>query len=221
MALSSSQIGEQIRILRRERGWTLQELSGKAGISLSALSKIETAQVAPTFDTLLKIARGLGMAFDTLLAQASGPDPEAPARAGGRLVVTKKANTVGFSTGMYDYEVHANALRRKHMTPLIMEIKARSAEEVTSWSSHEGEEFIYVLKGRVALHTEFYEAVIIEAGESAYIDSGMAHMFLNVGEGEAAMASICYSNSLDRSAFIAAGLGEDGDVLPEMVRETL
>ena len=45
---------------------------------------------------------------------------------------------------------------------------------MTSWSSHEGEEFILVLKGLVELHTEFYEPARLEAGDSAYIDSGMA-----------------------------------------------
>lgn len=221
MALSSGQIGEQIRILRKERGWTLQELSGRAGISLSALSKIETAQVAATFDTLVKVARGLGMSFDTLLAQVNGPDSEGPSKAGGRLVVTRKAEALGFSTGMYDYEVHANSLRRKYMTPLIMEVKPRSIADVTNWSSHEGEEFIYVIEGRIALHTEFYEPVALDTGDSAYIDSGMAHMFVNIGDGKALMASICYSNALDRPALAGAGLAEDGAPLGESLREIL
>ena len=200
MGLDSHQIGDRIRFLRKERAWTLQGLSARSGISLSALSKIENAQVAPTFDTLTKVAQGLGVEFDALLSQASGSEVEMqmPARGGGRLVVTRKADAVGFSTEMYEYEVHANALRKKYMTPLIMEIKARSPADVTSWSSHEGEEFIYILKGTIALNTEFYEPVVLEAGDSAYIDSGMAHMFLNLGEGDAIMASICYSNSVDR-----------------------
>ena len=221
MGLSSAQIGERIRILRKEKGWTLQDLSARAGISLSALSKIETAQVAATFDSLVKVARGLEVAFETLLSQVSGADIEVPARGLGRLVVTKKADTVGFSTGMYDYEVHANALRRKYMTPLIMQIKARSPSDVTSWSSHDGEEFIYVIAGKTALHTEFYEAVTLETGDSAYIDSGMAHMFLNLGEEDAIIASICYSNAIERPMFGSAGSGDDGVPLPETIRELL
>lgn len=192
------QLGERLRTIRKDMGWTLQNLARRSGVSLSTLSKIENAQVAPTFDTLLKAARGLGITFETLLAQAAAEPPSPPdRRVGGRLVVTRKDDALGFSTGMYDYRVHANGLRRKHMTPLIMAVNARSPAEVTSWSSHEGEEFILILKGSIALHTEFYQPVRLEAGDSAYIDSGMAHMFLNLGEGEATMASICYSECVD------------------------
>ena len=84
MDLTSAQIGERLRVLRKERGWTLQELSRRAGVSLSAVSKIENAQVAPTFDTLVKVARGLGLGFDALLDQVSTGEANAPARGGGR-----------------------------------------------------------------------------------------------------------------------------------------
>jgi transcriptional regulator with XRE-family HTH domain len=202
--VTGAQLGERLRTIRKDMGWTLQDLARRSGVSLSTLSKIENAQGAPTFDTLVKAARGLNVTFETLLAQAAA-EPPAPTdrRVGGRLVVTRKDDALGFSTAMYDYRVHANGLRRKHMTPLIMAVKARSAEDVTSWSSHEGEEFILVLKGSIELNTEFYEPVRLEAGDSAYIDSGMAHMFLNLGEGEATMASICYSECVDGPGLMA------------------
>lgn len=202
--LDGGQLGGRLRRLRKDAGWTLQDLSRRSGVSLSTLSKIENAQVAPTFDTLVKAARGLGISFETLLAPADA-EPPAPVvrRTGGRLMVTRKDEAVGFSTPMYEYRVHSNGLRRKYMTPLIMAVKARTPEEVTAWSSHEGEEFIFVLSGSIELHTEFYGPVRLEAGDSAYIDSGMAHMFLNLGEGEATMASICYSDALDGPGLLA------------------
>jgi transcriptional regulator with XRE-family HTH domain len=220
MDLTSAQIGERLRGLRKERGWTLQELSRRASVSLSALSKIENAQVAPTFDTLVKVARGLGMGFEALLDQAS--DVTVPARGGGRLSITRKDQVVGFSTAMYEYHVHASGLRRKYMTPLIMAVKARKESDVTAWSTHEGEEFIYVIKGRIALYTEFYEPVTLEQNDSAYFDSSMAHMFLNLGRGEALMASICYSNAVDRPVLSTAAGGEPEILAPDaknVVRE--
>jgi hypothetical protein len=69
---------------------------------------------------------------------------------------------------------------------------------------HEGEEFILVLKGRIELHTEFYEPARLEAGDGACSDSGMAPMFLNLGEDQAIMASICYSDAIDGPGLIAA-----------------
>jgi len=37
------------------------------------------------------------------------------------------------------------------MIPLRMEIKARQLSDLSRWSSHEGEEFIYVLRGSIEL----------------------------------------------------------------------
>lgn len=201
--LAGAQLGERLRTLRKEMGWTLQDLARRAGVSLSTLSKIENAQVAPTFDTLVKAAHGLGIGFETLLAPVAEQPASITRSTGGRLMVTRKDDAVGFSTPMYEYQVHANGLRRKYMTPLIMAVKARTRDEATNWSSHEGEEFIFVLKGSVELHTEFYDPVRLEQGDSAYIDSSMAHMFLNVGEGEATMASICYSDAIDGPGIMA------------------
>ena len=42
--------------------------------------------------------------------------------------MTRKVDAVGFSTAMYDYRVHSNGLRRKHMTPLIMALKLEPEE---------------------------------------------------------------------------------------------
>ncbi len=201
--MTATYLGERLRALRKEMGWTLQDLARRSGVSLSTLSKIENVQVAPTFDTLVKAARGLGISFETLIAQPAAEPASNAKRAGGRLMVTRAGDAVGFSTPMYEYRVHANGLKRKHMTPLIMAVKARTPEDVTGWSSHEGEELILVLKGRIELHSEFYGPVVLEQGDSAYIDSDMAHMFLNVGEGEALMASICYSDAIDGPGVMA------------------
>lgn len=201
---AGNKLGERLRHLRKEAGWTLQDLARRCGVSLSTLSKIENAQVAPTFDTLVKAARGLGISFETLLADATN-ESSAPVakRTGGRLMVTRQQHTVDFTTPKYEYHVHANGLRRKFMTPLIMDVKARTLDDVANWSSHEGEEFILILSGTIELHTEFYEPVRLEIGDSAYIDSGMAHMFLNVGDKEARMASVCYSDSFDNARLAA------------------
>lgn len=202
---NAEQLGERLRRLRKEAGWTLQDLSRRSGVSLSTLSKIENAQVAPTFDTLVKAAKGLGIGFEALISEPAPSEPPAAMarRASGRLMVTRGGEAVAFSTPMYEYKVHANALRRKHMTPLIMEVKARRLEDVTSWSSHEGEEFIFVMAGSIELHSEFYDPVQLNAGDSAYIDSGMAHVFLSIGAGNACMASICHSDAIDGPGLMA------------------
>jgi transcriptional regulator with XRE-family HTH domain len=193
MDLTTIQIGERIKSLRKERDWTLHDLSQKSGVSVSTLSKIENGQVATSFDTLLKVSRGLETSFDAILSRGT-------AGANGRLTVTRLHEALNFSNAMYEYAVHSGELRQKHMIPLVMEIKARRLDQIINWSSHEGEEFIYVVKGKILLYTEFYEPRALSAGESAYIDSKMQHAFLNRGKGMAQVLSICFSSGLDFSS---------------------
>ena len=146
--------------------------------------------MAASFDTLLRIARGFGLGFDAMLNVAP------PRRPATRFTLTRGGAGLFFSTDMYEYEVHSAELRQKHMIPLHMEVKARQLSDLTRWSSHEGEEFIYVLKGRIELHTEFHAPALLDAGDSAYIDSKMRHAFLNRGRGKAEMLSLCFSREV-------------------------
>lgn len=198
-------IGARIKALRRERGWTLQELGRRADVSISALSKIENSVVSASFDTLLKIARGLDASFETLL------DETAPGPAS-RLTTTRASAGLPFETDRYRYRVMSGEIRQKHMIPLHMEVKARSLSETGEWSTHAGEEFIYILRGPIELHTEFYEPLRLETGDSAYFDSQMRHTFLSLGEGPGEMLSICFSRGL----FFPDPISEEG--APRMVK---
>ena len=60
-------------------------------------------------------------------------------------------------------------LRRKRMIPVLTRIRARSVAEFGELVHHSGEEYIYVIEGRVEIHTEFYDPITLEAGESIYI----------------------------------------------------
>jgi hypothetical protein len=52
-----------------------------------------------------------------------------------------------------------DTLTNKAMLPYRARIRARSFEEFDGWVRHDGEEFLYVLTGRVRLFTEFYAPV--------------------------------------------------------------
>ncbi|MCB1488138.1 MAG: helix-turn-helix transcriptional regulator [Bauldia sp.] len=190
MSKEASAIGERIKAMRQERGWTLQELGGRADVSISALSKIENNLVAASFDTLLKIARGLDVSFEALMNEKSASPPA------GRLTATRRGKGLPFETDHYRYQVMAGELRQKHMIPLYMEVKAVAVPAPEDWSSHDGEEFIYVLKGPIELHTEFYEPMRLETGDSAYFDSRMRHAFVKLGPEGAEMLSICFGQGL-------------------------
>ncbi len=185
MDQSLANLGPKLKALRQERGLTLQEVSDRCGVAVSTLSKIENGHVSGTVSTMLKIARGLGVLFDELLEHESeAPPPTA------RLVRTNAGEVDRFPTEFYDYDVHSSALVGRHMLPLVIAVKTRQPPPRVDWSTHEGEEFLLVLEGRIELHTEHYAPITLEPGDSVYFDSLMRHAYVSVGDGDARVASV-------------------------------
>ncbi len=82
------------------------------------------------------------------------------------------------NTANYEYHYLCPELRRKRMIPVLARIRARSLEEFGELVRHPGEEFVYVLSGRIEVHTEFYDPVTLGEGESIYLDSSMGHAYV-------------------------------------------
>jgi transcriptional regulator with XRE-family HTH domain len=60
-------VGDSLRRLRKERGFSLDELAAASGVSRAALSQIEGSRTNPTLSVLWKVAVGLGIPFQALL----------------------------------------------------------------------------------------------------------------------------------------------------------
>jgi transcriptional regulator with XRE-family HTH domain len=180
-------LGDRIRRLRRQQNVTLAELSERSGVPLSTLSKIENAHVKKTSaDNLFKIARGLGVFFERLVEHRP-----ATVVTTGRRVITRRESAEKYCTEIYDYFAHSADLLKKRMVPLRMRVKTRDVPELHDWSHHDGEEWIFVVKGVIDLHTEHYAPVRLKESDSAYFDSAMRHCFVNTGKGEAIILSVC------------------------------
>jgi transcriptional regulator with XRE-family HTH domain len=179
-------LGPRVKALRQERGMTLQQVSERSGVSVSTLSKVENGQVSGTVNTMLKIARGLGVLFDHLLEDPR-EDPPPPT---GRLVRTTADEVDRFATEFYDYEVHSTEMVGRQMLPLVIDVKTRQPPPRVDWSTHEGEEFLCVLKGEIEFHSEHYRPIHLGAGDSIYFDSSMRHAYVSVGAGNARVMSV-------------------------------
>jgi XRE family transcriptional regulator, regulator of sulfur utilization len=68
------QVAANLRRLRREREWSLEELSTRAGVSRAMLSQVETGKTTPTIAVLWKIATGFGVPFTELLREGAAPE---------------------------------------------------------------------------------------------------------------------------------------------------
>ena len=175
MSSASPTLGSLLRALRSREGWTLKQMSERSGIPVSTLSKVEHDRLTLTYDKLQQLSRRLGLRMSELFAEDAkdSPSPVTARRSIGDL-----NSAVRVETPNYDYHYLCTELRRKRMIPSVTRIRARSAEEFGELVKHAGEEFIYVLRGRVAVHTEFYDPVVLEEGQSIYIDSSMGHAYL-------------------------------------------
>jgi transcriptional regulator with XRE-family HTH domain len=191
METKPQKLGMRLAELRRQKGWTLEKVSQMTGVGISTLSKVENQLNGASFDTLLKLSHGLGLGFDELL------NPERKNLVSGRRAVTRSGDGVKFGTVQYAYEVHATELTQKMMIPLVMTVRARSIEDFESFSSHVGEEYIYVIHGSVEMHTEIYAPLRLTVGDSIYFDSSAPHAFISVGIGDARMLSLCLGNERD------------------------
>ncbi|MEE8454089.1 MAG: helix-turn-helix transcriptional regulator, partial [Limibaculum sp.] len=54
-------VGPSIRRYRVAEGLTLAELARRSGVSISTISKIENGKISGGFETIYKLARGLGV----------------------------------------------------------------------------------------------------------------------------------------------------------------
>jgi len=183
---SEPEIGERLRAHRKKRGLSLQDVAAGAEISASWLSRIENGQSRVPYDTLRRICDGLEISLEDVI------HPHHQEFASGRRAVTKAGAAVPFNSDQYAYLAHASDLSHKTLVPLEMRVKARSRDEFDHWSSHAGEEFVFVISGAIEIHTEVYGPTRLEAGESAYFDSAMGHVYVSVSRQDARILSVSY-----------------------------
>jgi Predicted transcriptional regulators len=181
----SANLAKIVKAVRRQAGLTLNELAAAADVSASTISKIESGQLSPGYEIIIKLARGLDVDVAQLFRSDTTMMPT------GRRSVTRNGEGTFYDSANYQYEVLAGDLSRKQFVPLKTVVKAGEIKEFGAMSAHEGEEFVYVLTGRIVLRTEHYEPLVLEPGDSVYFDSRSGHALLALGEDDASVLWIC------------------------------
>jgi transcriptional regulator with XRE-family HTH domain len=184
-------LGTLVRGIRARNNWTLKEMSKRSGIPVSTLSKVEHDRLTLTYDKLQQLSLRLNIRMSELFAE--GTEENTPQVTGRRSLGTLD-RAVRVVTANYDYNYLCTDLRHKRMIPIITRVRARSASEFGDLVRHQGEEFIYVIEGKIEVHSEFYDPVLLGVGEGIYLDSSMGHAYV-VAEGvdEALVLGVCSS----------------------------
>jgi transcriptional regulator with XRE-family HTH domain len=171
-------LGARLRGLRTERGIRQKDLARKAGLTPSLVSQIESDKLTPSLHTLGRLAGALGVPIGALFEQAPN----------GRLHVGRKKDyaTVSFDGSTERWEVLAAGLFRGKVRAVVSTLRGRGTSVPPERVAIEPGQMklMYVLHGKVALHYHG-ERHLMEAGDSAYLDGGVAHTWENVGSGEA------------------------------------
>ena len=172
-AVAERRIGERLLRLRRANDMTLTGAARKAGISPSFLSAIERGQAKPSVATFQKLAQ----LYKTNVVSFFGEADEAR-----RLVRPRDRKVLQPEPGI-KIEQLANG-------DTMMEVQLwRVAPGITSGGSyhHEGEEFIYMLRGSLEIWLDEIERYVVHEGDSLYFESTHAHRWKNPGTSDAVL----------------------------------
>jgi transcriptional regulator with XRE-family HTH domain len=174
-------VGPRLRALRRQRGFTLADLSTSTGISESTLSRLESGGRRPTLELLLPLARTYGVPLDDLVGAPRTGDPR----------------------------IHLRPIHRHGMTfvPLTrragglqafkMLIPARAAPADPAPQTHGGYEWVYVLDGRLRLLIGDRD-LVLPAGEAAEFDTALPH-WLGSADGRAVETLVLFGPQGERA----------------------
>jgi transcriptional regulator with XRE-family HTH domain len=173
----SSGAGLAVRKLRLSRGLTLAELSERAGVPLSSLSKLELGQVLLTYDKLMRLCRALEVDLENVI-QRQAEDSPPP---GGRRVVARAGQGEAIRLGPHTATLAASELLAKPFAPAILTISARSLAEHGPMMRLSGEVYLLALEGAAVLHAESYSPLTLNVGDGVYFDGRAPHAVLAQG----------------------------------------
>lgn len=160
-------IARKIRDIRLRNRLTLQNLAEQTGFTKSYLSMVESGKKSPPIATLSKIAKSLGVDMAAFFDQKKPEDRITLVKKGKGKPVVRDGAEFG-----YRYESLAPTKRRKIMEPFISTNIPRGKGK--DWFDHEGEEFIYVLEGRLKFYYGDKE-YLLDEGDCLYFDSSIRH----------------------------------------------
>jgi transcriptional regulator with XRE-family HTH domain len=177
IAEASAKLGDTVKRLREETGWSIQRLAREAGVSSATIFKIEKDRMVPSVTVLLKMARALKQPIAALL------EHQAPkARAG--YAVSKKSERQEFRFAELPLVIQrtVGGWDDRQIEAGIYVVEQGGTPARTSLS-HPGEKLYYVIDGRVRFEVDG-EFILLEAGDVLHLKATIPHRWENAADGE-------------------------------------
>jgi len=188
---SNKIIGGKIKSIRESGKLTIEEVAERSGVNREQIERIENNIELPSLAPLIKIARVLGVRLGTFLDDNMELGPVIS-----RAKDCDERNTIRFTNESkiarkhMEYHSLSQDKAGRHMEPFLIDIEPGQAD--FALSTHEGEEFIYVLEGSVEV-VYGKEKYTLEAGDSIYYDSIVAHHVHARNEAHARILGVVYT----------------------------
>jgi quercetin dioxygenase-like cupin family protein/ribosome-binding protein aMBF1 (putative translation factor) len=181
-------VGERFRSVRKSRSLSLQDVSQRTDMNISLLEQIEDGTIAPPLGVVIKLAKALDMKIGYFI---SGEEdrPFTIVRRDDKKVISRYDSKKGKQYG-YEYVSLAPHKKDRHMEPFLVTLEPAATEEERS--THDGQEFIYVLTGtmEVRLGEEIH---ILQPGDAIYYDSTVPHLVKCHGDKETRILAVLYA----------------------------
>ncbi len=175
--------GANLRKARESRGFSLEELADKTGLSVSALEKVEGGKDYLPLGQLIKLSKALSVKVEDVISK--GVKPFTIVRANERQGTRRYGKTKEDSHG-YEYEFLAPGKKDRKMEPFIVTLNPASSDEP---SAHDGQEFIYVMEGEMEVIIKDVSE-ILKPGDSVYYDSSDTHLVRAYGDKPAKILAV-------------------------------
>lgn len=181
-------VGERVKTVREDRGLSIEDIAQRTGMDENLIKQIEDGQTAPPLGDVIKLSKALDMKMGYFI---SGEENQAYTivRKNDRQVISRYDSK---KTKQYGYEYISLAPHKKdrHMEPFLVTLSPSLTEEERS--THDGQEFIYILKGNVEIRLG-EEIHYLDPGDTIYYDSTVPHLVKCRGNEDAKIVAVLYT----------------------------
>lgn len=171
-------IGAKIRSARARKKMPLERVANETGLSVDFLKEIEAGRAMPPVGALLQIARALEIDSAALLKESDS-------------ALERRIRAQTKRTANYAYTTLTPGAENKHLKAFRVVIDARKEHAGVDYH-HEGEEFVYVLAGKIEV-TVGDHVNRLAAGDSLHFNSGIPHKLKSVSDERAELIVVIYT----------------------------
>jgi len=175
------EIAQRLLGLRDALGISRQELAAKIEATPALVAEYESGEKEIPVSFLMDVAHVCGVDLTELLSGS-------PAFLHNYTVVYKGEGQSTSRRDDYDYWHLASRISGRQMEPFLVRVPPKEREQIRL-ISHKGQEFSYMLEGRLELHLD-KEVMILEPGDSVYFSSAIPHGLRGLDGKDALLVSV-------------------------------